>query len=65
MLATSFFLIIWLMGFLLIFTRFEKSQQFQNGVMTIDSEKRMALGMGLAAYIGISLTLGCIYVIAS
>lgn len=65
MLATSFFLIIWLMGFLLIFSGLEKSQQLENGVLTVDREKRLALGVGLAAYIGISVVLGFIYIISS
>ena len=65
MLTTSLFLIVWLMGFLLIFSGLEKSQQLQNGVLTIDREKRFALGVGLAAYIGISVVLGLIYIISS
>jgi len=53
------------MGFLLILSRVEKSQQLQDGVMTIEPDKRLALGLGLAAYVSISLVLGLIYIIAS
>ena len=53
------------MGFLFIFSGLDKSQKLHNGVLTIDREKRFALGIGLVAYIGISITLGLIYIISS
>lgn len=65
MLITNLFLITWLMGFLLIFTRFEKSTLMQDGAFTVDREKRLQLGLGLAAYVGISLALGITYILAS
>jgi len=55
MLSTSLFVIAWLVGFLVISSGLEKSQQLHNGELTVHTEKRMAFGVGLAAYVGISL----------
>ncbi|QMU60585.1 MAG: hypothetical protein GKR92_02285 [Gammaproteobacteria bacterium] len=63
MLATSFMLIVWLMGFLFISTGLEKSQQLHNGELTIYPEKRLAFGVGLVAYIGISLVIAITFVL--
>ncbi len=56
MFATSL-LIVWLVGFLFISTGLEKSQKLQNGELIIYPEKRMAFGVGLAAYVVVSLVL--------
>jgi len=63
MIATSFFLIVWLMGFLFISSGLEKSQQLRDGVLTVYREKRLAFGVGLAAYIGVSFVLAVVFVI--
>ncbi|MFK7816264.1 MAG: hypothetical protein AB8B92_08005 [Gammaproteobacteria bacterium] len=54
MLGTSLLLIVWLMGFLFISTGLEKSQKLQDGELIVYPEKRMAFGVGLAAYISVS-----------
>jgi hypothetical protein len=63
MLTTSIFVIAWLVGFLFISTGLEKSQQLNNGELTVHTEKRMAFGVGMAAYIGVSLVLAIAFVI--
>lgn len=60
MLGTSLLLIVWLMGFLFISTGLEKSQKLQNGELTVYPEKRMAFGVGLAAYVGVSFVLALV-----
>ncbi len=51
------------MGFLFIFSGLGKSQQIQDGVLTVYPEKRLAFGVGLIAYIGFSFVLALIFVI--
>jgi len=63
MFATSFIVIAWLVGFLLISSGLEKSQQLHNGELTVHTEKRLAFGVGLAAYIGVSLLIAIAVVI--
>jgi len=63
MLTTSIFVIAWLVGFLFISTGLEKSQQLNNGELTVHTEKRMAFSVGMAAYIGVSLVLAIAFVI--
>lgn len=63
MLATSFIVIAWLIGFLFISSGLEKSQQLSNGELTVHTEKRVAFGVGLAAYIGVSLLVAIAVVI--
>jgi len=60
MFATSLLLIVWLIGFLFISTGLEKSQKLHNGELILNSEKRMAFGVGLIAYVGISLVLAIV-----
>jgi hypothetical protein len=60
MLGTSLLLIVWLMGFLFISSGLEKSQKLQNGELTVYPEKRMAFGVGLVAYVGISFVLAIV-----
>jgi hypothetical protein len=55
-------LIAWLIGFLFISSGLEKSQQLRNGVLTVYREKRMAFGIGLAAYIGVSLVVAAVFI---
>jgi len=63
MIATSLFLIVWLMGFLFISSGLERSQELRDGVLTVYREKRMAFGVGLIAYIGVSFVLTVVFVI--
>jgi len=63
MLTTSIFVIAWLVGFLLISSGLEKSQQLNNGELTVHTEKRFAFGVGLAAYVGVSLLIAIAFVI--
>lgn len=63
MLTTSIFVIAWLVGFLFISSGLEKSQQLNNGELTVHTEKRMAFGVGLAAYVGVSLLIAITFVI--
>ena len=63
MIATSVLLIVWLLGFLFISSGLERSQQLRDGVLTVYREKRMAFGVGLVAYIGISFVLAVVFVI--
>jgi len=63
MIATSFLLIVWLLGFLFISSGLERSQQLRDGVLTVYREKRIAFGVGLAAYIGISFVLAVVFAI--
>lgn len=63
MIATSFMMIAWMMGFLFIFTGFERSQQMQDGVLTIARDKKLAFGAGLAAYVGITMTIAMTFLI--
>jgi hypothetical protein len=60
MLGTSFLLIVWLMGFLFISSGLEKSQKLQNGELIVYPEKRMAFGVGLVAYVGLSFVLALV-----
>lgn len=57
MIATSFMLIAWITGFLFIFSGLEKSQQMQDSVLTVARDKQLAFGVGLAAYVGITMTI--------
>lgn len=63
MLGTSLLLIVWLMGFLFISTGLEKSQKLQNGELIVYPEKRIAFGVGLAVYIGVSFVLALLLTI--
>lgn len=47
MIATSFLLIVWLLGFLFISSGLERSQQLRDVVLTVYREKRIAIGVGL------------------
>lgn len=60
MFGTSLLLIVWLVGFLFISTGLEKSQKLQNGELIVHPEKRMAFGVGLAAYVGVSLVIAIV-----
>jgi hypothetical protein len=60
MLGTSLLLIVWLMGFLFISSGLEKSQKLQNGELIVYPEKRMAFGVGLVAYVGLSFVLALV-----
>lgn len=51
------------MGFLIIFSGLEKSQQIQDGVLTVSRDRQLAFGLGLAAYIGITMTIGMAFLI--
>ena len=51
------------MGFLFIFSGLEKSQQMQDGVLIVVRDRQLAFGLGLAAYVGITLTIGMTFLI--
>lgn len=51
------------MGFLFIFSGLEKSQQMHDGVLTVARDKQLAFGLGLAAYVGITMSVGMAFLI--
>ena len=61
MLTISFFLVVWLVGFLVIINGLDRAQHVHNGVLIVSKERQMLFGWGLAAYIGISLILALAY----
>jgi hypothetical protein len=63
MIATSIMLIAWMMGFLFIFSGLEKSQQMQDGVLTVARDRQLAFGVGLVAYVGVTMTIGMTFLI--
>ena len=63
MIITSVILIAWMMGFLFIFSGLEKSQQMHDGVLTVARDKQLAFGLGLAAYVGITMSVGMAFLI--
>jgi len=63
LIITSVILIAWMMGFLFIFSGLEKSQQMHDGVLTVARDKQLAFGLGLAAYVGITMSVGMAFLI--
>ena len=52
-----------MIGFLFIFSGLEKSQQMQDGVLTVARDRQLAFGVGLVAYVGVTMTIGMTFLI--